>query len=121
MLVAGLFNFLGFLVCFVGIFVTAPITMLATAMMYDLLCAHKGLGLRNPEYVHEYWQDTTAEGQPPLVGPIPEAQTVEGGQVAAVVDMRVAEEDAVNSGRVHGGVAVLLEGLLPAALHHAAV
>lgn len=81
MLVAGLFNFVGVLFCVVGVMVTAPITMLASAMLYDLLCAHKGMGIRDPDYMRRYWQTSQVpEAGPsvaiPEVGPIPEAQPV---------------------------------------------
>jgi hypothetical protein len=83
-IVCGLFNLLGGLACLVGIFITLPITMLATAMLYDLLCAHKGHGLRDPEYAKRYWEgvqrrtSTPAVPGPaiPEVGPIPAAERI---------------------------------------------
>ncbi|HPQ70793.1 MAG TPA: hypothetical protein PKW95_16835 [bacterium] len=80
MVIVGLFNFAGFLVCFVGVFVTAPISMLATAMLYDLMCAHKGRGIRDPEYIRDYWEQqraAQAPTQPPVVGPILDAEPVD--------------------------------------------
>lgn len=82
MVIAGLFNFAGVLVCFVGALITAPITMLASAMLYDLLCAHKGRGIRDPEYISNYWtaqqqRDAQTAPQPPVVGPILDAEPVE--------------------------------------------
>jgi len=77
MLVSGLFNMAGVLVCFVGVMVTAPITMLATAMLFDLLCAHKGYGIRNPQYVEQYWAGEPKV--PPVVGPL----DASGGQPPA--------------------------------------
>jgi hypothetical protein len=83
-IVCALFNLLGALACVVGIFITMPITMLATAMLYDLLCAHKGQGLRDPEYVKRYWDGVRRTSTPtatgpaiPEVGPIPTAERIE--------------------------------------------
>ncbi len=84
-IVCGLFNFLGVLACLVGMLITGPITMLATAMLYDLLCAHKKQGIRDPEYVQRYWEGvqqkmtprTTPAAAIPEVGPIRVAEPVD--------------------------------------------
>ena len=86
MFISGLFNIAGLLCCVVGVFITAPITMLAQAMLYDLLCAHKGRGLRDPEYVKRYWEMVqqqqaaapAAATAVPVVGPIVDAEPVAG-------------------------------------------
>jgi len=79
MLVCGLFNFLGFLICGVGLLITAPITMIANVMLYDLLAAHKGFGVRNPNYGLPDWSagsplgsavPPSAPEEPPSAEPI---------------------------------------------------
>ncbi|HPM77740.1 MAG TPA: hypothetical protein PK961_11650 [bacterium] len=80
MVIVGLFNMLGVLACLIGVFITAPISMLATAMLYDLMCAHKGRGIRDPEYIRHYWEQqraAQAPSRPPVVGPIIDAEPVE--------------------------------------------
>ena len=49
-------------------------------MLYDLMCAHKGRGIRDPEYIRQYWEEqraAQAPTQPPVVGPILDAEPVE--------------------------------------------